>query len=144
MQYIHRVLQLEQSSWLEKYIILETELRAKAINSFQKVLYNSINNDKYGKTIENQRKHKNIHLVTKWSGRYGVKTYSSRPNFENYHFQRKICSSGNFLNWCEDTNAYDDDMIKPKFRDKAKQLDTDSIVYVISDNDVYKFMKENL
>ena len=38
------------------------------------------------------------------------------------------------------------EVMRPRFGDKAKAMyqDTDSIIYCITDDDVYEFMKENL
>ena len=160
----HRVLQFNQSDWLKTYIDLNTELRAKATNPLQKALYKLKNNSIYGKTMENQRKHKNIRLITQWSGRYGAEAYISRPNFKNYTIfdeefaavevlrtsvtiEKPIYIGLCVLDICKTLlYRYHYEVIKPKFGDNAKPMymDTDSIVYEISNVDVYKFMKDNL
>ena len=61
---IHRVLKLNKSDWMNKYIDFNTEKRMNATNDFEKYFFFELMiNSVYGKTMENLQQRINVRLV---------------------------------------------------------------------------------
>ena len=62
---VQRGIKFNQNAWLKLYIDMNTKLREKAKNNFDKDFSKLINYAVFGKTMKNVRKHGNIKLVAR-------------------------------------------------------------------------------
>jgi hypothetical protein len=156
---IHRSVSFKQSKWLAGYIEYNTKMRAASKNDFEKNLFKLMNNSLYGKTMENVRKRVNVKLVTTETDL--IKAMAS-PTFQSQRTMNgdevavkkmmevltlnKPCYVGmcvlelsKFLmyrfHYCT---------IKEEYGHQSKLLftDTDSLLYDIKTDDVYKDFSE--
>ena len=77
---VHSDISFRQEAWLKPYIDLNTELRKNAKNEFEKDFYKLKINSIYGKTVQNDRKHRDIKLVTTGAKRNKL---ASEPNYHS-------------------------------------------------------------
>ncbi|XP_050518973.1 uncharacterized protein LOC126893074 [Diabrotica virgifera virgifera] len=164
---IHRILEFSQSPWLKKYIDLNTSLRNKAKNEFERDLFKLLVNAIFGKTLENVEKRRDIRLCTRWETKtrsLGARVLISKPEF-------KSCSVFNenlvAIHLGETKIVYDKPLyvgftildlsktviydfyygyIKKKYGEAANLLytDTDSLIMEIYTPNFYEDMKRNL
>ena len=152
---VHRVLKFNQSPWLKKYIDFNTQMRAKAKNSFEKDFFKLMNNSVFGKTMENLRKREDIKLVV---DKEKLLKLTSKPSFissktfnEDLVAVHKIkptlfLNRPAYVGMCildlSKTLMYDFhyNYIKSRYSDKARLLftDPDSLTYEIEADDVYQ------
>ena len=152
---IHRGIKFEESEWLKPYIDMNTKLRTKGNNDFEKDFFKLMNNSVFGKTMENIRNRVNIKLV---NDREKAKKLTAKPNFKHLnifceeliavHMKKTslIFNKQVYLGMCildsSKTIMYEFHYkyIKPKYGDKAKLLftDTASLMYEIKTEDFYK------
>ncbi|CAH1106760.1 unnamed protein product [Psylliodes chrysocephalus] len=159
---IHRVLKFKQSPWLKSHIDLNTELRKKATNEFEKNLFKLMNNAVFGKTLESVRKRLSVKLLNKWEGRYGAEFFISKPEFKNcvifnenlvavelrkleIYLNKPIYIGQAILDLAK-TTTYDFhyDYITSKFEEcSALYTDTDSLIYEIRNQNPYDVIKRD-
>ena len=80
---IHRRIKFEEKEWLRPYIELNTNLRAKVRNNFERELFKLMNNSVFGKTTQNIRNRVNIKLV---SDKRKAEKFVAKPNFKHINF----------------------------------------------------------
>ncbi|XP_022783261.1 uncharacterized protein LOC111324042 [Stylophora pistillata] len=152
---IHRIIRFKESPWMKKYIDLNTELRAKADNDFEKDFFKLMNNSVYGKTMDNIRKRVDVRLV---NSEEKAKKLVNKVNFKHCTiFSENLCAiemrktevcfnKPLYLGMCildlSKTLMYDFhyNYIKSKYGDRVQLLftDTDSLCHEIQTKDFYK------
>ncbi|CAH1646013.1 unnamed protein product [Spodoptera littoralis] len=164
---VHRILKFKQSSWLKKYIDLNTSLRTLATSNFEKDFFKLMNNSVFGKTMENIEKRVNVKLLTHWDNRgkvLGAQDWIAKPEFHSLSIfsehlvaiqlrkTKLIYDKPIYLGFCildiSKTLMYEfhyNYMIK-KFHNKIKLLytDTDSLIYQIFTDNFYEDIKPDL
>ena len=140
---------------------MNTNLRAKAKNEFEKDFFKLMNNSVFGKTMENIRNRVDIQLV---NNKMKAKKLAAKPNYmhctifdENFiaiHMKKTklVFNKPVYLGMCildlSKTLMYDFhyNYIKTKYGPKAKLLftDTDSLAYEIEIEDFYKDISEDV
>ena len=63
MDIIHETLSCKRSNWLEKYISFNVQKRNKVKNDFGRDFYKLLNNEFYGKTMENVRNRLRLEVI---------------------------------------------------------------------------------
>ena len=161
LTHIHRGIKFEESPWLKSYIDINTDLRTKAKNDFEKDFFKLMNNSVFGKTMENIRNRVDIKLVT---DKKKARKLGAKPNFNHCNifsedlvaihmkkteltFNKPVYLGMSILDLSK-TLMYDFhyNYIKQKYEDKAKLLftDTDSLMYEIQKEDFYKDISEDV
>ena len=155
LKHIHRGIKFVESEWMKPYIDMNTKLRTKAKNNFEKDFFKLMNNSVFGKTMENIRNRVNVKLV---NNEEKARKLIAKPNYRSckifsenlisVHMKKTslVMNKPVYLGACildlSKTIMYDFHYkyIKPMYKDKAKLLftDTDSLMYEIETEDFYK------
>ena len=150
---VHRGIKFREEAFMESYIAKNTKLRAKAKSEFEKDFFKLMNNSVFGKTMENIRNRVDVQLVTSEAK---ASKLTAKPNYGRLtifdknliavhmrkiklYFNKPIYLGMSTLDISK-TKMYDFHygFIKPKYRDKAKLLFTDSLAYEIQTKDFYR------
>ena len=158
---VHKAIAFYQKAWLKEYIDINTELRNKAKNDFEKYFFKLMNNSVFGKTMENVRKHRDIKLATTHKKRNQL---VSEPNY----WTKKVFSENLVATEMKkikvkmnkpiylgvsilDLNKivmyeFWYDYMKPKYDDNVKlcYIDTDSFIMHIKTKDFYKDIADDV
>ena len=152
---IHRGIKFREEPWMRSYIELNTDLRTKGKNDFEKDFFKLMNNSVFGKTMENIRNRVDVKLV---NNRGAAEKLSAKPNFEKatifdeglvaIHMKRtkltfnKPVYCGMAILDLSKSLMYDFHYgyILPKYGKNQKLLftDTDSLCYEIETEDFYE------
>ena len=153
---IHKGIKFVESDWMKPYIEMNTNLRAKAKNNFEKDFFKLMNNSVFGKTMENIRNRVDVKLV---NTKEKLRKLVAKPNLKSppkifsenlvsVHMKKTSLTMNKpvYLGMCilelSKTIMYDFhyQYIKLKYGEKVKLLftDTDSLMYEIETEDFYK------
>ena len=158
---VHRIIEFEQEAWLKEYIDVNTELRKKATNDFEKDFFRLMNNVVFGKTMENVRKHRDIKLVKSDKKKNKL---VSEPNFHTMKLidnnlaitemkkvkvkmNKPIYLGLSILDISKITMyQFWYDYVKIKYQDRARlcYMDTDSFVVIIKTKDFDKDISQDV
>ena len=158
---VHRVIEFNQEAWLKKYIDINTELRKKASNDFEKDFFKLMNNAVFGKTMGNVRKHRDIKLV---KTDYMRNKLVSEPNYHTMKLiseilsivemkkvkvkMKKLIYLGLSISEISKIIMYEFwyDYMKKKYGDRVKlcNMDTDSLIMNIKTKEFYKDIAQDV
>jgi hypothetical protein len=156
---IHRVLQFDQSNFMESYIMKNTNERKTAKNDFEKDFFKLMNNSVYGKTMENVRNRINFKLVSSEKEALSCRNQKQRftifnENLVGVHLLKTevklnkpifigqtVLDESKFI-----MQDFHYNFMQKKFDPKNVEVlftDTDSLCYHIKNEDPYKVIAEN-
>ena len=158
---VHRVIEFNQEAWLKKFIDMNTELRKKVSNNFEKDFFKLMNNAVIGKTMENVRKHRDIKLVKTDHKRNKL---VSEPNYQTMNLisenlsiiemkkvkvkMKKPIYLGQSILEISKIIMYEFwyDYVKNKYGDMVKlcYMDTDSLIMNIKTKDFYRDIAQDV
>lgn len=161
---ITEILSFDQTNWLAPYIAKNTKLRQQAKNSFEKDFFKLMNNSVYGKTMENVRKYQDVKIM-KMINEKNEKKFLKKIRKPSFKYARQLEGTliGTHMGKASVTlnkpiivgasvlglskllmYQFWYDFVKEKYGDKAQlgYMDTDSFIYHVETEDIYKDMAE--
>ena len=156
---IHRIMAFEQEAWLAPFIAHNTEMRKKATSAFQIAFWKLLNNCIFGKTCESVRKRKHLNFT---KNRMKFRKLVRSPLFHSFElFDHGLCAverrkQSVLLNRPTYTGQavldiskeimynFHYNVMKKRYGSQITVLgtDTDSLIYEIRTEDIYKDMAE--
>jgi hypothetical protein len=156
---VHNIVSFKQKQWLKPYIELNTEMRKKAKNEFEKDFFKLMNNSVFGKTMENIKNRVQIYATTsekkatKWFSEVNMKTarYFSGLYLVEKYKKEIVYDKPLYVGTCAlDLSKlcmmkFHYDTIEKEFQNKYELIysDTDSMVYNFKHPDIYDWIKNN-
>ena len=157
----HELFSCEESNWLEKCTSYNRQRRNEAKNDFEKDFYKLLNNEFFGKTIENVRNrlgfefietHENENFINQQSKLTFNGIHKSYENCDSYVFMQnkvlmdKLIYLGLAVLGLSKLPLYETyyDKLQPDFGQENLQLhfvDTDAFVLSVNTNDIIKDSK---
>ncbi|RWS22921.1 hypothetical protein B4U80_03200 [Leptotrombidium deliense] len=155
---INKILQFKEKPFIKDYIDLNTNLRSKSTSEFGKFFFKLMNNAVFGKTMENIRNRQIIKMITKFEK---LQNEVNKINFKSRTIFGENCIAVNlsknvicfnkpiYVGLCVlDLSKYlmydfHYNVMKKNFEDiKLCYTDTDSFVYHIKTENIYKDINE--
>ena len=158
---IHRILEFDQRPWMKSYIELNTDLRKKATNAFEKDFFKLMNNSVFGKTMENIRNRVDIKLINNkkkaieltrklnynsWTW-FSENLVAIHMNRIKLYFNKPIYIGMSILDISKTLiYSFHYKYMIPKFKENQQLLftDTDSLCYEIKNVDFYEEIKPDI
>jgi hypothetical protein len=156
---IHRVVQFRQASFLRSYIKMNTNMRKKSRSNFEKDFWKLRNNSVFGKTIESKRSRRKVDICTterKFKKIVAMPSFLGMRRFQhnvvgverhvtNVLLDRPIAVGFTVLELSKRIMWQFHHMVFKKIFPKATlcYTDTDSLLYDIPCNDVYRSLGLN-
>lgn len=152
---VHKVLSFKQEAWLKPYIEFNTLKRQQATDKFSQDLYKFMINACFGKSMENVRRRKEVHICNNMND---AKELVNKPNFRRFEIinanvvliemaksvielDKPIYTGFVTLEQSKEVMyRFHYDVIKKFYGDNAELLstDTDSLNYLLLTPDVFK------
>ena len=157
---IWRGVKFREEAFMKPYIELNTKLRTKAKNNFEKNFFKLMSNSVFGKPMENVRNRVDVRLI---NSREQKKKLVSKPNFQHAtHFGKKLAAihmkkgessveQANLL-WCSNFGSLQMHHVSFSlwFREKkwnnlkVLHTATDSLIYEIETEDFFADIAEDV
>ncbi|CAS00298.1 Protein CBG25936 [Caenorhabditis briggsae] len=152
---IKRILKFDESNWLASYIDLNTDLRKKAKNDFEKDFFKLMNNSVFGKTMENVRNRVDVKLI--FSGetelmKNGETHYISKKDriaklAKLPNFNRNIIINKEYFDFSEYPECHplynvENKKVVGKFKDELNGLIMEELIALKPKSYAYKISEE--